>query len=131
MSVRWLKNGSFGFACVSAFAVWAKPNVLPKAFGMRLAKIVFEKVRREKNKKSWAGNECRLTRCPFVIFLCLWLLVKMVYFSLVFSRLFDVVGSLRLHLTSDREKTKSYSNPCPKIFRFFNSKRLQLKFTHS
>jgi len=46
--VRWLKNGSFGFACVSACAVGAKPNVLPKAFGMRLAKIVFKKVRWKK-----------------------------------------------------------------------------------
>lgn len=42
----WLKNGSFGFACVSACAVGAKPNV---PF-VRLAKIVFKKVRREKIK---------------------------------------------------------------------------------
>gem|GEM_PF-5936956 len=57
----------------------AKPNVLPKAFGMRLAKIVFKKVRREKNKKHRVGNEFRLTLRPFVIsFLCLCSPVKMV-----------------------------------------------------
>ncbi len=88
--MRWLKNGSFGFAEGSACAVRAKPNV---PF-VRLAKIVFKKVRWEKNKKHRVGNECRLTRCPIVVsFLCRWSPVKMVYFSLVFSRLFDVVGS--------------------------------------
>jgi hypothetical protein len=46
--VRWLKSGSFGFAEGSALCVGAKPNVLPKAFGMRLAKIVFKKVRWKK-----------------------------------------------------------------------------------
>ena len=61
--------------------VGAKPNVLPKAFGMRLAKIVFKKVRREKNKKHRVGNEFRLALRPFVIsFLCLCSPVKMVYF---------------------------------------------------
>jgi len=75
--VRWLKNGSFGFACVSACAVGAKPNV-PFVW---LAKIVFKKVRWKKNKKHRVGKEYRLTRCPFVIsFLCCWSLVKMVYF---------------------------------------------------
>jgi hypothetical protein len=39
MSVRWLKNGSFGFACVSACAVGAKPNV---PF-VRLAKLFLKK----------------------------------------------------------------------------------------
>jgi len=39
--VRWLKNGSFGFAEGSALCVGAKPNV---PF-VRLAKIVFKKVR--------------------------------------------------------------------------------------
>jgi len=53
----WLKNGSFGFACVSACAVGAKPNV---PF-VRLAKIVFKKVRRKKDKKYRVGSECRLT----------------------------------------------------------------------
>jgi len=72
-----VKNGSFGFACVSACAVRAKPNV---PF-VRLVKIVFKKVRLEKNKKHRVGNEFRTTRFPFVIsFLCRWSLVKMVYF---------------------------------------------------
>ncbi len=58
----------------------AKPNV---PF-VRLAKIVFKKWRWEKNKKHRVGNECRHTRCPFVVsFLCLWSTVKMVYFFLV------------------------------------------------
>ena len=50
-----LKSGSFGFARVSACEVEVKPNVLPTAFGMRLAKIVFKKVRWEKIKiqKRW------------------------------------------------------------------------------
>lgn len=65
----------------------AKPNV---PF-VRLAKIVFKKVRWEKNKKHRVGNECRLTRCPVSIWsVCFCSLVKMVYFFLVFSRLFDV-----------------------------------------
>jgi len=41
----WLKSGSFGFAEALSLCVGAKPNVLPKAFGMRMAKIVFKKVR--------------------------------------------------------------------------------------
>jgi len=55
----------------------------------------------KKSKHRRVGNECRLTRCPFVIsFLCLWSPVKMVYFFLVFSRLFVIVVSfLRLQLT--------------------------------
>ena len=83
------KNGSFGFA--KGWLVWrAKPNV---PF-VRLGEIVFKKVRKEKNKKHRVGNECRLTRCPFVVsFVCLCSPVKMVYFSFVFSRLFVVVGS--------------------------------------
>jgi hypothetical protein len=90
MSVRWLKNGSFGFACVSACAVGAKPNV---PF-VRLAKIVFKKVRRGKNKKHRVGNECRLTRCPIVVsFLCRWSPVKMVYFLCLIVCLSMVVVS--------------------------------------
>ena len=70
--------------------VGAKPNV-PLAGWL---KIVFKKCGWEKNKKHSVGNECRLTRCPFVIsFLCLCSPVKMVYFFIVFSRLFVVVGS--------------------------------------
>jgi len=44
MLVRWLKSGSFGFAEGLALCVGAKPNV-PL---VRLAKIVFKKVRWEK-----------------------------------------------------------------------------------
>jgi hypothetical protein len=70
--------------------VGAKPNV-PLAGWY---KIVFKKCGWEKNKKHRVVNECRLTLCPFVIsLLCLWSPVKMVYLFLVFSRLFDVVGS--------------------------------------
>ena len=60
----------------------AKPNV-PLAGWF---KIVFKKCGWEKNKKHRVGNECRFTRCPFVIsFLCLWLPVKIVYFFLFLS----------------------------------------------
>ena len=87
--------------------VWAKPNV-PLAGWLKITRLfsflfsgarecfafVFKKCGWEKNKKHRVGNECRLTRCPFVIsFLCLWSPVKMVYFFLVLSRLFDVVES--------------------------------------
>jgi hypothetical protein len=90
LSVRGLKSGSFGFAEGSALCFGAKPNV-PLA-GWR--KIVFKKCGWEKNKKHRVGNEYWLTRCPLVIsFLCLWSPVKMVYFFIVFSRLFVVVGS--------------------------------------
>jgi len=55
---------------------------------------LFLKMRGGKNKKHRVGNEYWLTRCPFVVlFLCLCLPVKMVYFFIVFSRLFVVVGS--------------------------------------
>ena len=65
-----------------ALCVGAKPNV-PLAGWL---KIVFKKCGWEKNKKHRVGNECRLTRCPFVIsFLCLWSPVKMVYFFLFLS----------------------------------------------
>jgi hypothetical protein len=85
--VRWQKSGSFGFAEGSALCDGAKPNV-PL---VRLAKIVFKKVRWKKNKKTLGRLECRITRCPFVkSSLCLWSPVKMVYFFLVFSPLFDV-----------------------------------------
>ena len=87
--MRGLKFGSFGFSN-GRLVCRAKPNV-PNAGWL---KIVFKKVRWEKNKKHRVGNECRLTRCPFVIsFLCLWSPVKMVYFFSVLSRLFVVVVS--------------------------------------
>jgi hypothetical protein len=83
------KNGSFGFA-KGQLVGWAKPNV---PFVL-LDKIVFKKVRRGKNKKDKVSNECRLTRCPFVIsFLCLWLPVKMVYFFCLIVCLSMVVMS--------------------------------------
>jgi len=69
------KSGSFGFAEGSALCVGAKPNV-PL---VRLAKIVFKKVRWQKNKKHWGRLECRLTRCPVAIWsVCFGLPVKMV-----------------------------------------------------
>jgi hypothetical protein len=84
------KSGSFGFVQGLASCVGAKPNV-PL---VRLAKIVLKNVRWEKNKKHRVGNECRLTRCPFFVsFLCLWSPVKIVYFFLIFSCRFVVVGS--------------------------------------
>ena len=91
--MRRQKSGSFGFA-KGWLAGGAKPNV-PLAGWL---KLFLKNVRWEINKKHRVGNECRLTRCPFVIsFLCLWSPVKMVYFFLVFSRLFAVARS-PLHL---------------------------------
>jgi hypothetical protein len=89
--VRWLKNGSLAFAEDLACAVGAKANV-PFA-GWH--KMELKKMCGGENKKyRRVGNECRLTRCPFVVsFLCLFSPVKMVYFFSVFSRLFVVVGS--------------------------------------
>ncbi len=47
-----------------------------------------------KEKKQRVDNEYWLTRCPFIVsFLYLYSPVKMVYFFLVFSRLFVVVVS--------------------------------------
>jgi len=62
---------------------------------VRLAKIELKKMCGGENKKyRRVGNECRLSCCPFVIwFVCLCPPVKMVYFFLVLSRLFVVVGS--------------------------------------
>jgi len=54
--VRWLKNGSFGFAEGSACAVGAKPNV-PFA---RWAKIEFKKKCGGKNKKQRVGQRVEL-----------------------------------------------------------------------
>jgi hypothetical protein len=75
--VRWQKSGSFGFAEGSALCDGAKPNV-PL---VRLAKIVFKKVRWKKNKKTLGRLECRITRCPVSIWsVCFWSPVKMVCF---------------------------------------------------
>ena len=82
ITVIWCvgKIGSFGFACVSACAVGAKPNV-PMCDGLNFK--IFCAVGK-KIKHGRVGNECRLTRCPFFVsFLCLWSPVKMVYFFLV------------------------------------------------
>jgi hypothetical protein len=89
LSVRWQRSGSFGFA-KGRLVCRAKPNV-PIAGWL---KLFLKKFAVEKNKKHRVGNECRLTRCPFVVsFLCLWSPVKMVYFFLVFSHMLVVVGS--------------------------------------
>jgi len=72
--LRWQKSGSFGFA-KGWIVCRAKPNV-PLAGWI---KLFLKNVRWEKNKKHRVGNECWLTRFPFVIsFLCLWSPVKMV-----------------------------------------------------
>lgn len=70
----------------------AKPNV---PF-VRLAKIELKKMCGGENKKyRRVGNECRLTRCPFVIsFLCLCSPVKMVYFFLSLGSCLSVVSCL-------------------------------------
>jgi hypothetical protein len=70
------KNGSFGFA-KRWLVCRAKPNV---PF-VRLAKIELKKSAVGKNKKyRRVGKECRLTRCPFVIWSVCCSLVKMGYF---------------------------------------------------
>jgi len=70
------ENGSFGFA-KGRLVCRAKPNV---PF-VQLAKIELKKSAVEKNKKyRRVGKECRLTRCPFMIWSVCWSLVKMVYF---------------------------------------------------
>jgi len=83
------KNGSFSFA-KGRLVFRAKPNV--PFVGWQNFKIFCAVGKKLKHRR--VGNECRLTRCPFVVsFLCLCSLVKMVYFISVFSRLFVVVGS--------------------------------------
>jgi hypothetical protein len=78
----------------SVLWVGAKPNV-PLAGWLKITRLfnfsfsgareslrlfVLKNVRRGKNKKHRVGNECRLTRCPFVIWSVCCSLVKMVYF---------------------------------------------------
>ena len=88
-------------------------------------------VRWEKQSKYRSvGNEGWLTRCPFVIsFLCLWSPVKMVYFFLVFSRLFVIVVSFFRLLVTVRGLAKwqcseHFMVPRYKVYllhkRFFN-----------
>lgn len=67
ITVIWCggKIGSFGFACVSACAVGAKPNV---PF-VRLAKIVFKKCGSAKKIKHEALG-CRVGKKSAVKFIC-------------------------------------------------------------
>jgi hypothetical protein len=84
------KIGSFGFAEGSACG-WGKTKCAICAVALKF-KIFCAVGKKLKHRR--VGNECRLTRCPFVVsFVCLCSPVKMVYFFLVFSRLFVVVGS--------------------------------------
>ncbi len=88
MSVRWQKMALL-VLLKGRLVGGAKPNVPFVRWQFKIFCAVGKKL-----KHRGVGNECRLTCCPFVIsFLCLWSLVKMVYFFLVFSRLFVVVGS--------------------------------------
>jgi len=84
------KNGSFGFA--KGRLVWrAKPNVpfVRLAENFKIFCAVGKKIKHRR-----VGKECRLTRCPNVISsLCRWSPVKMVYFFLIYSRLFVVALS--------------------------------------
>jgi hypothetical protein len=73
-------------------ALWLLPEGLACAAGAKdnvpfagRHKIELKKMCGGENKKyRRVGNECRLTRCPFVVsFLCLCSPVKMVYFFLV------------------------------------------------
>ena len=58
----WAKNGSFAR---SGFERWlVRLANVPFACWL---KIVLKKCGWEKNKKQRVGNECRLTRCPFLI----------------------------------------------------------------
>lgn len=66
------KSGSFGFAEGSALCFGEKPNVPI----VRLAKIVFKKVRWK--KKASGRLECRLILCPVAIWSVCWSIVKMV-----------------------------------------------------
>jgi hypothetical protein len=67
------KSGSFGFA-KGRLVCRAKPNV---PF-VRLAKIVFKKVRWEKKQKTSGRLECRLTSCRVEIWSVCCPRVKMV-----------------------------------------------------
>ncbi len=87
----------------------AKPNV---PFVRRQFKIFCAVGKKLKHRR--VGNECRLTRCPFVVsFLCLCSLVKMVYFFLVFSCRGVVVGSsftLAANLLIEAVCSSKYNN---------------------
>src|SRR5690554_5266809 len=64
----------------------------------------------KKLKHRRVGNECRLTRCPFVVsFVCLWSPVIMVYFILCLCRSFCCCRVVFLHLLP----TYKYSSRSP------------------
>jgi hypothetical protein len=84
------KNGSFGFA-KGRLVCRAKPNVpfVRLAENFKIFCAVGKKLKHRR-----VGKECWLTRCPNVVsFLCRWSPFKMVYFFLVYSRLFVVARS--------------------------------------
>ncbi len=88
LSVRWQKMALL-VLLKGRLVVGAKPNVPFVRWQFKIFCAVGKKLKHRR-----VGSECRLTRCPFVVsFLCLCSPVKMVYFFLVFSRLFVVVGS--------------------------------------
>lgn len=105
----------------------AKPNV---PFVRRQFKIfcaVGKKI-----KHSRVGNECRLTRCPFVIsFLCLWSPVKIVYFSIYFSRFVVVVSFFTLAGNGWLAAVPSFVGLAGWLFGGMDSQPLLCVFCHS
>jgi len=85
------KNGSLDFAEGLACAVGTKANVPFEGWH----KIELKKMCGGENKKYRSvGNECRLIRCPILIWsVCLCSPVKMVYFFLVYVIRYVVVVS--------------------------------------
>jgi len=80
----------------------------------------------KKIKHRRVGNECRLTRCPFVIsFLCLCSPVKMVYFFLVYVSRFLVAvsfstlaGNSKISESSHIHNTLKLSLFCPPLSQY-------------
>ena len=60
---KWL----FCFAEILDLSLRAKPNELPKAFWMRLAKIIFKKVWKGTNNKHRGRSACRFSCCPIAL----------------------------------------------------------------
>ena len=83
---KWL----FCFWLRVGFEGWQPKANVPLWVGI---KLFFKMCGGENKKYRSVGNECRLTRCPFVIWSVCCSPVKMVYFFLVYSRLFVVVVS--------------------------------------
>ena len=121
---RWKKWLFFGFA-KGRLVCRAKPNVLPKAFGMRLAKIVFKKCAVGKNKNTEAltlGSAVWWFICP-VTCLCfnLSFILAVSFIRLAYNVLqVDVGGLLKHHLS---KPTKGYL----KIQMFFSEGKRKLK----